>query len=34
MINCSEYIAPKYYVNPETDEGIEGSAMCKLSDKY
>uniref|UniRef100_A0A6M3KAR1 Uncharacterized protein n=1 Tax=viral metagenome TaxID=1070528 RepID=A0A6M3KAR1_9ZZZZ len=32
--DCPYYQAPRYYVNPETDEVVEGSAMCELVDKY
>lgn len=31
---CPYYVAPRYYVNPKTDEDCEGSAMCDLADKY
>lgn len=31
---CPNYIAPRYYVDPKTDKGYEGSAMCNLNDKY
>jgi len=30
--NCPSYIPPRYYVNPDTDEGFEGIAMCEESD--
>ena len=33
MIDCPYYIAPRYYVDPKTDKGYEGTAMCDLSDK-
>ncbi len=25
---------PGYFVDPKTDKGYEGSAMCKATDKY
>lgn len=30
---CPNYIAPRYYIDPKTDEDIEGTAMCSLVDK-
>ena len=32
--DCPYYRAPRHYVNPDTDEDVEGSAMCELVDKY
>jgi len=31
---CPHYLTPRYYVDPKTDKGYEGSAMCELVDKY
>lgn len=31
---CPHYISPRYYVDPATDKGYEGSAMCSETDKY
>ena len=31
---CPNLIHPRYYVDPATDEGYEGSYMCNLVDKY
>jgi hypothetical protein len=31
---CPNLINPRYYVDPKTDEGYEGSYVCDLNDKY
>lgn len=31
---CPFYMTPQYYVDPKTDKGYEGSAMCKETDEY
>lgn len=31
---CPNLIKPRYYVDPKTDKGYEGSYMCDLNDKY
>jgi len=30
---CPYLLHPKYYVDPKTDEGYEGSYLCELVDK-
>ena len=30
---CPNLIHPRYYVDPKTDKGYEGSYMCELVDK-
>ncbi len=32
-MDCPNYIAPKYYVDPDTEEDFEAIAMCKLTNK-
>ena len=32
-MNCPNYQAPGYYIDPTTDKGYEGSAWCYLMDK-
>ena len=32
--DCPNFRAPRYYVDPKTDKGYEGSGMCSESDKY